>query len=47
MPSATASDNIEEDPGAPPDNDWLTLTPLNMVVIEIVLECNEENCSIF
>ena len=24
MPSATAGDNIDEDPGGPPDNDWLT-----------------------
>ena len=47
MPSATAGDNIDEDPGGPPDNDWLTLIPLNMVVIEIVLGSNEENCSIF
>ena len=44
---ATASDNIEEDPGAPSGNDWLTQIPLNMVVIEIVLGSNEENCSIF
>ena len=47
MPSATASDNIEEDPGAPPDNDWLTLIPSNMAVMEIVLGNNPENCSIF
>ena len=44
---ATASDNIEEDPGAPPDNDWLTLIPTNMAVMEIVLGMDEEGCSIF
>ena len=47
MPSATASDNIGEDPSAPPDNDWLKLIPLSMVVIKIVLGNNEEKCSIF
>ena len=47
MPSATASDNIGEDPSTPPDNDWLILIPLNMVVIEIVLGSNEENAPFF
>ena len=47
MPSAFASDNIDKDHRAPPDNDWLTVIPLNMVVIEIVLGSNEESCSTF
>ena len=37
MPSATAWNNIAEVPGAPPDNDCLTLIPSNLEVMEIVL----------
>ena len=42
MQSATAWDNIAEVPGAPPDNDWLTLIPSNLEVMEFVLGSDEE-----
>ena len=47
MPSATAWNNIAEDPGAPPDNDCLTLIPSNLEVMEIVFGSYEEGYSIF
>ena len=47
MPSASAWNNIAEDPGAPPDNDCLALIPSNLEVMEIVLGSYEEGCYIF